>query len=62
MLVQERVRLNGHLNSGWVCIEKAGHDGGAGSGNGWVRLRVGLCQVRVHELSQRIKSRVQELG
>lgn len=62
MLVQERVRLNGHLNSSWVCIEKAGHDGGAGSGNGWVGLCVGLCQVRVHELSQRIKSRVQELG
>lgn len=62
MLVQERVRLNGHLNRRWVCIEKVGHDGGTGSGNGWVGLSVGLRQVRVHEVSQRIKSRVQELG
>lgn len=58
MLVQERVRLSGHLASRCVCIEEARHDRGTGSSNGRIGLFVQLCRVRVHELSQRIKSRV----
>lgn len=57
------MRLSGRLASGCVCVEEARHNGGPpGSSNGWIGLCVRLCQVRVHELSQRIKSRGQQLG
>lgn len=48
------------LASGCVRVEEARHDGG--SSDGWIGLRVRLRQVRVHELSQGIKSRAQQLG
>lgn len=56
------MRLSGCLASGCGCVEEARHDGGTGSSNGWIGLCVRLCQVRVHEVSQRIKSRAHQLG
>ena len=56
------MRLSGRLASGCVRVEEASHDGGAGSSNGWVGLRVRLRQVRVHELSQGVEPGAQQLG
>lgn len=56
------MRLSGRLASGCVRVEEAGHDRSTDSSNGWIWLCVRLRHVRVHELSQRIKSRAQQLG
>lgn len=60
MLVQERVSVRGHVAGGFVHAEEAGGNGG--SGNSGIGLRVRLGQVRVHEVHQRVKSRVQQVG
>lgn len=62
MLVQERVSVRGHVAGGVVHTEEAGGNGGSGGGNGGIGLRVRLVQVRVHEVHQRVKSRVQQVG
>lgn len=56
------MRLSGRLAGGCVRVEEAGHDRSTDSSNGWIWLCVRLRHVRVHELSQRIKSRAQQLG
>lgn len=62
MLVQERVSVRGYVASGFIHTEEAGGNGGSGSDDGGIGLRVRLGQVRVHELHQRVKSRVQQVG
>lgn len=62
MLVEEGVSVRGQVASGFTDAEKAGGSGGTGSADGGIGLRVCLRQVRVHELHQRVKSRVQQVG
>lgn len=61
MLVEKRVRLSGHLVSNCVCVREARHHMGITSCNGGIGLCAWLRRVWVHELSQRIKTRIQEL-
>lgn len=54
--------VRGQVASGLVHAEQPGGSGAAGCAEGGVGLRGGLRQVRVHELHQRVKSRVQQVG
>lgn len=54
--------VRGQVASGFIHAEKAGGSGGTGSADGGIGLRVGLRQVRVHELHQGVKPRVQQVG
>lgn len=62
-MVEEGVRVRGQVDRGFVDAEEAGGGGGGGGGaHGGVGLRVGLRQVRGHELNQGVKPRVQQVG
>lgn len=54
--------VRGQVGGGFIHAEEAGGSGGTGSADGGIGLRGCLRQVRVHELHQGVKSRVQQVG